>query len=540
MVAEITAGAQTTIKSVNPATLEVLAELNMTPDADIAQSLYLSQQTFKSWRETSLKERLKKIDNFYRLLCAQQDELARLITKEIGKPLVESYLGELSGPLDTCVWLTKNAQTILDNKSIAVPNPLFVGKTHYLKYQPAGVIGIISPWNYPFSIPVMTILMALAAGNTIILKPSEKSPLVGLKIGELFSQAGFPENAVTIITGNGSQGHSVANLDLARLIFTGSVPTGSKIMAAAASHITQVSLELGGKDAAIVLPDAPVERTARALTWGAFTNAGQACASIERLYLVRGNNTDTIINRMVELAKQLKIGDPLLESTEVGPLIDLQQYERVVNQVEEAIANGATILCGAGKLSSFDLNTEPNSNKKLSGYFYQPTIINNVNHAMKIMQEETFGPILPIMVVDSAEEAIKLANDSVFGLTTSIWSTDLNKARAMASQLETGIVFINDCLYTHARPELPWGGLKKSGFGRSHSQFGLLDLVNMKHIAIDSAPWHRLWWYPYGPKKLKAAQAGLRLLHDKQQMNGFGPNTLKNLVEFVSNLLSSK
>jgi acyl-CoA reductase-like NAD-dependent aldehyde dehydrogenase len=182
-----------TLKSINPTTLDVLQEVKVTPSAAIIEAAALSRLALKSWRSTTIDERLKKIANFYQLLAAQKDEIARLITIEVGKPLVESYSGELSGPLDTCLWLEKNARQILADKPVAIANPLFFGKTHYLKYEPAGVIGIISPWNYPFSIPVMTMLMALAAGNTIILKPSEKSPLIGLKIGELFHQAGFPE-----------------------------------------------------------------------------------------------------------------------------------------------------------------------------------------------------------------------------------------------------------------------------------------------------------------------------------------------------------
>ncbi len=529
---KITVGALVTLKSINPATLEVLAEVKVTPGEAISKAAEASKQAFQSWRTTTLQERLKKIEKFYRLLSSKQDEIARLVTLEMGKPLVESYLGDISGPLDTCVWLMKEAPKILSAQYISVANPLLFGKTHHLKFEPAGVIGIISPWNYPFSIPVMTMLMALTAGNTIILKPSEKSPLTGLKIGELFKEAGFPENTVTIITGGAEQGNILANLALARLIFTGSVATGTKVMAAAASHLTPINLELGGKDAAIVLPDAPIERTARALTWGAFTNAGQACASIERLYFVKGGNSEAILKRMVDLAKQLIVGDPLLESTEIGPLIDVQQYDHVVNQVEEAITGGAKVLCGTGKLSSLDLNTDPSGDKKLAGYFYQPTIITNVNHNMKIMQDETFGPVLPMMIVDSVEEAIKLANDSTFGLTASVWSTNINKAKTLADQLEAGSVFINDCLYTHARPELPWGGLKNSGFGRSHSQFGLLDLVNIKQIAVDTSPWHRLWWYPYGANKLKAARSGLHILHVRRQP--------VKLFEFITSLFDSK
>jgi len=513
------------IKSVNPATLEVLAEVQAASSDVIAEAVKVSRKAFEKWSELPLKIRLDNIENFQQLLITQKDEIARLITLESGKPLLESYLAELTGPLDTCAWLVKEAEKLLANTNMDIATPLLWGKKHYLRYEPLGVVGIISPWNYPFSIPVMTMLMALAAGNTVILKPSEKTPLVGLKIGELFKQAGFPEDLVTIIAGGGEAGEHLAKADLARLIFTGSLNTGVKIINATAPNVTPTSLELGGKDTAIVLPDAPVERTAQAITWGAFTNAGQACASIERLYVVRGGNSELLINRIVQLVSKLKVGDPLLETTEIGPLIDVQQFDHVVNLIEQAVSAGAKVLCGGEKISSPELR-----DKGLAGYFYQPTVLINVDHSMRIMQEETFGPALPIMIVDSAEEAIKLANQSTYALTASIWSANLTRAQLIARKVQAGTVFINDCLYSHAVAELPWGGLKRSGFGRSHSRFGLLDLVNIKHISVDKISWlPRLWWYPYHSSKLKTVRYGLDYMHKKD-------NKLASLCGFIANL----
>ena len=405
------------------------------------------------------------------------------------------------------------------------------GKRHYLKFEPLGVVGIISPWNYPFSIPVMTMLMALTAGNTIILKPSEKSPLIGLKIAELFQQAGFPDHTVSVVTGGGQTGQELSGHNLGRLIFTGSVASGIKVINNTAPNLTPLTLELGGKDPAIVLPDAPIERTAQGIAWGAFTNAGQACASIERLYLVRGGNSQAILDRVVEIAAELKVGDPLLPTTEMGPLIDVQQFDHVISQVEQAISLGAKVLCGAAQLTVGELDAN-SSDKKLGGYFYRPTVITDVSADMKVVQEETFGPVLPVIMVDSIEEAIGLANQSTYGLTASVWSKNIKQAELIADRLEVGSVFINDCLYTHALPELPWTGLKKSGFGCSHSRFGLLDLVSKKQVSVDSAlPWHRLWWYPYGPAKFKVARSGLQVLHDLK---------LTALIEFVSNIVKIK
>ena len=277
------------------------------------------------------------------------------------------------------------------------------------------------------------------------------------------------------------------------------------------------------------MPDAPVERTAQAITWGAFTNAGQACASIERVYVVRGGNSELLVDRIVQLVNQLKVGDPLLETTEIGPLIDVQQFDHVVNLVEQAVSAGAKVLCGGEKLSSPELR-----DKGLTGYFYQPTVLTNVDHAMRIMQEETFGPALPIMLVDSIEEAIKLANESQYALTASIWSANLSRAKSIANKIQAGTVFINDSLYSHAVAELPWGGLKKSGFGRSHSTFGWLDLVNIKHISVDTLSWlPRLWWYPYHASKFKTVRYGLDYVNSKH-------NKLSNLFGFISNLVKKK
>jgi len=527
----MTTSLSSNLKSINPSNLEELADLQTTPSTGVVEAVKLSRQAMQSWSALTLEQRLAKIENFRQLLIERKDGIAKLITLESGKPLLESYL-ELSGPLDTCLWLSKNAKDVLARQDIHLSSPFMWGKRHYLQLEPLGVVGIISPWNYPLSIPVMSMLMALAAGNTVVLKPSEKTPLIGLRIGELFNQAGFPANVVTVITGDGLVGRELASLELGRLIFTGSINTGTKIINTVAPNLTPLTLELGGKDPAIVLPDAPIERTAKAIVWGAFTNTGQACASIERVYLIKDKNNEALLSKIVEFVGKLRVGDPLLPTTEVGPLIDVQQFDHVVNQVEQAIRAGAKVLCGGGTLTSLGLQLR---DQGLNGYFYEPTVITNVNHSMKIMQEETFGPVLPIMIVDSVEEAIKLANETHYGLTASIWSTNAQQAQAIANKLQAGTVFINDGLYTHAVAALPWGGVKKSGLGRSHSHLGLLDLVHVKHISVDNALWlPRIWWYPYHDSKLKAIRSGLEFLHSKvigsklTSLFGFLGNVFRN------------
>jgi len=510
-----------TIESINPATKAVLGRVPVSSEDDVRLAVERAWHAYEDWQLTSLKKRAKLIANLRKIIAARADEIAKLISDEVGKPLPESYFSELSGPLDTCLWLVSSGEKLLADQPVAMANPLLASKQSLITYEPLGVIGIISPWNYPFSIPMMTAIMALYAGNSVVLKPSEKSPLIGIKIGELFLEAGFPSGCVEIVTGDRKTGEYLSKSRLGRLIFTGSVAGGQSVAAHAAASLTPVSLELGGKDAAIVLPDAPIDWTARGLTWGAFTNAGQACASVERVYIVKGKQTDAMIKAIVSAAQKLKVGpssDPL---SDMGPLIDQSQLDTVAAHVEDAVARGATILVG-GKVRD-----------DLGGFFFEPTVLSGCTHDMKIMKDETFGPVLPIMVVDSEDMAVELANDSVYGLCATIWAGKLARAECVARDINVGTVLINDVLFSHAVPQLPWGGLKKSGYGRGHSTFGLHDLCNIKHISIDSASGaHRVWWYPYSRSRIKLAQGGIQLLH-----GGLSKRT-SGLVDFVSNLFA--
>ncbi len=497
------------IRSVCPHTKQVLGEFACAGEAQVDAVVRYAGIRFRT-SKFDLATRLAMIAKLRSLVADQADEIAQLISTEVGKPLSECYSAEIAGVLDTCVWLNKNATRLLAPRRMKLGNPLAWLKKCYLHSEPLGVIGIISPWNFPFSIPMTTILQAVAAGNTVVLKPSEKSTLVGLKIRDLFEQAGFPQGTVSVLTGDGQTGKLLSQRkELARLILTGSVRAGQRIVEQTAANLTPVTLELGGKDAAIVLPDTPVEYTARGLVWGAFTNAGQACASIERVYIVDGPNTAALIDAVVRNTKLLRVGAPASladlatsESNDIGPIIDEVQLGKIAAQVEDARQNGATVHCGGRILN------------ELPGYFYAPTVLTSVDHSMAVMSEETFGPVLAIMVVKSVEEAVRLANDSDFGLTASIWSESVSQARAIAPLLQVGTVYINDCIFSHAAPELPWGGVKHSGIGRSHSHIGLMDMVNVKNINLDTARGAgRLWWYPYGAAHAKLFQGGIQAMH---------------------------
>ncbi len=492
----------TTIQSFNPATRELLGEVPVMGAEAVEHAVRKAWAAYDLWRLTEYHQRARKILKLKKVIVKRSDEIAALITREVGKPMVESLLAELTGPLDACEWFADNTERALKDQMVNMTNPLLYTKQSVIAFDPIGVVGIIAPWNYPFAIPVMSIVMSLMVGNTVVLKPSEKSPLTGIKIGELFQEAGFPEAVVTVVTGDRTTGAHLSRSKLAKLIFTGSVEGGRKVMAQASDNLIPVTLELGGKDPAIVLPDAPVDWTARGLVWSAFTNCGQACASIERVYVVKSKRSDKLIERLVAHTKELKVGGGLDMSVDVGPLIDETQLEKVARQVDEAVAQGATVLCGGKRREDLD------------GYFYEPTILTNVTQSMSVMKEETFGPVLPVMLVKSEDEAVVLANQSNYGLCASVWSRNLGRAEDVARDLEAGTIFINDALFSFACPQVPWGGLKMSGYGRTHSYFGLLDLVNVKHITIDAAGGaNRLWWYPYGKSRVNVARGGLRFLH---------------------------
>jgi succinate-semialdehyde dehydrogenase/glutarate-semialdehyde dehydrogenase len=508
-----------TIESLNPATKEVIGEVPIIGAAQVEEAVGLAWKAFDQWQFTDYNYRAKKVLDLRRVIDRRSDEIANLISTEVGKPLVEAYLSELTGPLESCAWLAENAERHLKDQVIHFSNPLLSSKQSVIAFEPLGVIGVIAPWNYPFAIPMMAMIACVMCGNTVVLKPSEKSPLVGIKIGELFKEAGFPDGVVTIVTGDRTTGEHLSRAKLSKIIFTGSVQGGRNIMAQAAPNVVPVTLELGGKDPAIVLPDAPIGWTAQGLLWGAFTNAGQACASIERVYIIRSKHTQKLIDTIVAKTKELKLGPAADQTTDIGPVIDEAQLTKIQRQVDAARAAGATVLCGGQRRDD------------LGGFFYEPTVLINVDHSMEIMREETFGPVMPIMVVETEDEAIEKANDSQFGLSASVWSANIGRAEAIARDLSTGTVTLNDCLITHSMPQVPWGGMRQSGIGRSHGQFGLLDLVNVKHINIDSASLSpRIWWHPYGQSRVATARGGLKFLYGGMLSKPLG------LMSFVGNM----
>ncbi len=476
---------QRTIASKNPATGEILAEIPISTPEEVRHAVTRAWEAFPQWAGRPFAERGRVILEAREYVLKHLEDIVEVVYKETGKPKTEALSSDVMAVLDLMTYYAQNTETLLRQERIPLGKYSLMGRSSYVNYEPLGVIGVISPWNFPFAIPVGEVVMALMTGNTVVLKPSEYTPLVGLKIGEIFRAVGLPEGVLNIVSGDGSTGAALSEASVSKIFFTGSVATGRRVMMAAARRLIPVVLELGGKDAMIVCRDADIETTSSAAVWGAFANSGQICASIERCY-VDEVIAHEFIGKVAEKAKLLRQGPSDRVDTDVGSLSNENQLRTVENQVNEAILRGATVLCGG----------EPN--RELGGYHFKPTVLTNVDHTFSIMQDETFGPVLPIMTFKSEEEAIRLANDSQYGLTASIWTTDIKRGKRLAARLEAGTIMINECAYTHALPQTPWGGVKQSGIGRTHSKWGLLEMVQVKHIHVNRmARTKDPWWYGY-------------------------------------------
>lgn len=489
------------IQSINPATLEVNARIQGTAAGDVASIMDIARETQERWAALGVKKRLAHLMRARDYMLENVDDVARTITLDNGKTLLESLNAEIFPVLDMFRFCAQDAVRALREERIS--NPLFpiARITSGNVFDPMGVVGIISPWNYPFAIPMTQILPALLVGNTAVIKPSNLTALVGEKIREIFVESGMPEGVVNVIQGSGAAlGNALMDARPDRVVFTGSVAVGKQLMARAAETLTPITLELGGKDPFIVLEDADVDRAAAAAVWGAFINAGQTCASVERVYVMRGV-ADKFIKKVAERSQKIRVKNGLEPDADMGPLISEDRITLVEAHLNDARERGARILCGGSRI------------KDLPGYFFEPTVIVDVDHTMDCMREETFGPTLPIMVVDSEDQAVALANDSEFGLTASVWSADAMRARRVARRIRTGTVVINNCLITYGFAQCPWGGVKNSGIGRTHSVHGLLEFTNIKNITTHKSMLREdLWWYPYSDAKYNGMKAALRAM----------------------------
>ncbi len=474
------------VSSVNPATGEILREFEAAGEQEVQAAVAQARAAQTAWADLGVRRRIEVIREFQRRLLAGKSEIAGVITREAGKPLAEALTTEVLVVLDAARFLIDNAWGLLREEPVSHGNLATKLKRGRLLREPYGVVGIISPWNYPFSIPATETLAALVAGNAVVLKPSELTPLVALELASLLHAAGVPEAVFQVVVGEGAAGAALVQAQIDKLVFTGSVATGRRIAAAAAERLLPVVLELGGKDPMLVLDDADVDVSSSAAVWGAFVNAGQACLSVERCYVHRSLYAG-FVEACAGKARKLRVGDGMESGTDVGPMIHERQLRIVEAHVEDAKARGARVLAGGLRLRELGTN------------FYAPTLLADVTQEMRIMREETFGPVLPVMAFDSDDEAVRLANDSDYGLAASVWTRDSARGESLARRIHAGTVMVNDVISCFGISEAPHGGVKVSGIGRSHGRFGLEEMVRVKYLDTDRMPgMKKVWWYGYG------------------------------------------
>lgn len=499
------------ITSINPATGEALGRVPDLGPTEVVRAIERARAAQIAWAQVPLKIRCRKVARFAEVLMARAEEVIELLVQESGKTRFEALTMEVVVVADLVRYFAKHAAEMLAPE--AVPLHLLKQRASYLHFVPRGVVGIIAPWNFPFSIPVGEAMMALIAGNAVVLKPSEITPLIALKALELYRDAELPAELFQVVTGRGATGAALiagepgvaaGSSPIDYCIFTGSVATGKKVAAACGERLIPYTLELGGKAPAVVCGDADVDRTAHAIAWGGIANSGQVCASVERVYAVDAIH-DEFVAKLVERAAQLRQGDASApDDVDVGAMAWDQQVAHVERLVAAAVSQGAVVATGGRR-------------KVGQGMFFEPTVLTNCRQDMAVMTTEIFGPVIPVMRVADEDQAVQLANDSHLGLLAYVFTRDRERGKRLAERIAAGTVMVNDVLNTYGCPETPWGGIKHSGIGRTHSVLGLRELCELRHVNYDRITLRRnVWWYPYKDATFRALLRAARLLFGKQ------------------------
>lgn len=509
------------LESVDPATGEVIARFAVTSPSELPRMVAGAQQAQAEWSRLPAQRRSHFMGRLRDVIFQRRAEIAEVVTREAGKPRVESIFSDVTVALDTAHYYSnpRRVARMLRPERVPHHNIVVKSKRGRMRFEPYGVVAIISPWNYPLAVPMGQIVPALIAGNAVILKPSEFTPWCGALIGEVCGHAGLAEGLVQIAQGGGEVGAALVEAEgVAKVIFTGSVATGKRVAEHCAQRLIPSVLELGGKDAMIVLGDADLDVASSAAVWGGFTNCGQACLSVERIYVER-SAAEAFTEKVVNKTKKLRVGPGMEPDTDVGPMIRQQQVERVERQLRDAVARGARILTGGRRAA-------------LGGNFFEPTVVTDVDHSMELMREETFGPVLAVCPVNDADEAVRLANDSAFGLGASVWTRDGKRGEEIASRLNAGAVMVNDVISAFGICEAPHGGRGASGWGRTHSRLGLQEMLQVKYVDVDGLPrMPKPWWFGYSAELATAAERFLEFLYapDWKQRIGQARGALRAL-----------
>lgn len=497
----------------NPATGEVIGTSHLNSSDDVFRAVEHGHAVQPRWAALSVKERVDRIKPLVPYLFEHADELAALISQDNGKTRMDAITAEIVPAVLAVKYYCRKARRFLSPRRLAPGTLLLANKSSQLIRVPYGVIGIISPWNYPFSIPFSEVVMALLAGNAVILKVASETQMVGRALERCFSALDLPNGLFTYINVPGSKaGPLLLDAGIDKLFFTGSIQVGQTLMAQAAQTLTPLVLELGGNDPMLVCSDADIDRAAAGAVWAGLQNCGQTCGGVERIYVHR-SIYQPFINALATRVKRLRVGPDTDHNVELGAMTTAKQMREVKRQVVAATKAGAII---------YARSTTPSDAK---GNFLPALVLTKVNHNMDIMRLETFGPVLCVMPVDDMEQAVTLANDSNLGLTASVWTKKTKIGLQMARQIKAGVVMINDHLMSHGLAEAPWGGFKQSGIGRTHGVVGMDEMTQVQCLVRDYMPFvkRNLWWYPHGPATYKGMKGFLAFLGGqgvKARVNG--------------------
>jgi succinate-semialdehyde dehydrogenase/glutarate-semialdehyde dehydrogenase len=486
---------QQVLRAVNPATFEHLGSVPLTPEARIPAMVALARNAGSAWGALAFAERAPVLAGLRARIAARAGEIARVVSAGMGKPLVEAHSFDVQMVLEALDDYLAHGGDYLADQPQAVPARLGDHKQAFIRHAPRGVVCVISPWNFPFELAMGPAITALAAGNAVLVKPTSAVPLVGELIESLFQEA-FQDwpGLAQVVHGPGRVGTLLATAPGVDFVaFTGSSAVGRKLQSDLAPLLRPSLLELGGNDPMLVCADANLERAARAAVYGRFCNNGQVCAAVKRVY-VHTDVAKDFLARVVEQVQALRIGHPEEPEVDLGPLANDRAIANLRALLHDALDKGARLEAGGFPTIQ-------------SGWFWPPTVLSNVDHSMRIMKEEAFGPILPIQTVLDDDEAVDLANDSEYGLDAYVFSADLARARRLADRLEAGSVDINEVIVNYVIRDLPFGGVKQSGINRCHGPVGLRLFTQCKAMLVDDGTCDREpHWFPYTAEQLQAAR----------------------------------
>lgn len=509
----------------NPATGEVLGYSPLNTAEDVRLAVLNARAAQAKWADFSVRRRARAMRRVRDYLIEHVDELAETISQDNGKVRLDALATEVLPAALATSYYARQASRFLSTRRLWPGHLLFANKTSQIRRVPWGVVAIVSPWNYPLGIPFSEIVMALLAGNGVVLKVASQTQMVGRALERAFAAAEMPKGLFAHVNLPGRiAGDALLEAGIDKLLFTGSVAVGKELMGKAAKTLTPVSLELGGNDPMLVCPDAHVGRAAAGALWAGFSNAGQSCGAVERIY-VHADAYQGFVDQLAEMVRALRIGPDTDHQVDMGAMTTTGQMETVRRHIAEAVERGATIAAQA----------DPPSD--LPGNFLPAVLLTEVDHSMVVMREETFGPVVAVMKVDDMDKAVRLANDSDLGLTASVWSRNSRQAMRLARRLQAGTVTINDHLMSHGLPETPWGGFKNSGIGRTHGRVGFDEMTQPQTIVGDllgGLP-RNLWWHPYSAELYDGIRGLLVGLQGKGLATRF--SGLRDALKIVSRIL---